>query len=139
MALSPGYILPMPARKTWPTRPKARAGVACLSLVAGLLACDTAAVPEVRGPSHEYRIERGTIAMPDGTPLAITWWIPTPRSPGERFPALLEMLPYRKDDSFYARDFPLYDWFASRGFLMAKVDLRGTGGSAGRLDRKSVV
>ena len=71
--------------------------------------------------------------MPDGTPLAITWWIPSPRSPGERFPALLEMLPYRKDDSFYARDFPLYDWFASRGFLMAKVDLRGTGGSAGRL------
>jgi predicted acyl esterase len=87
----------------------------------------------VRPPTHEYRIEQGSIAMPDGTALAVTWWIPTPRTPGERFPALLEMLPYRKDDSFYARDFPLYDWFARRGFLLAKVDVRGTGGSAGRL------
>lgn len=70
--------------------------------------------------------------MADGTQLAVTWWVPTPREPGERFPALLEMLPYRKDDSFYARDFPLYDWFARRGFLMVKVDVRGTGGSSGR-------
>lgn len=87
----------------------------------------------VRAPTHEYRIERGMLPMPDGVPLAVTWWIPTPRHEGERFPALLEMLPYRKDDSFYARDFPLYDWFARRGFLMVKVDLRGTGGSGGTL------
>jgi predicted acyl esterase len=87
----------------------------------------------VRPATHEYRIERGTLAMADGTPLAVTWWIPEPRTAGERFPALLEMLPYRKDDDFYARDFPLYDWFARRGFLMVKVDVRGTGGSGGPL------
>jgi hypothetical protein len=82
---------------------------------------------------YEYRTERGVITMSDGVDLAVTWWIPTPRTPDERFPALLELLPYRKDDSFYARDFPLYDYFARRGFLLAKVDIRGTGSSAGRV------
>jgi predicted acyl esterase len=47
------------------------------------------------------------IVMTDGGRLAVTWWIPRPRTQDERFPALLELLPYRKDDSFYARDFPL--------------------------------
>jgi hypothetical protein len=69
--------------------------------------------------------------MTDGTPLAVTWWVPQPRLPSETFPVLLELLPYRKDDDFYARDFPLYDWFARRGYLMVKVDVRGTGGSGG--------
>jgi len=86
-----------------------------------------------RPPTHEYTIALDSLRMRDGVWLAVTWWIPTPRTPGERFPALLELLPYRKDDDFYARDFPLYDWFARRGFLMAKVDVRGTGGSTGAL------
>lgn len=82
---------------------------------------------------YSYTTTRGFLRMKDGARLAITWWKPTPRSRGERFPALLELLPYRKDDSFYARDFPLYDYFVRRGFLMAKVDIRGTGGSDGPL------
>ncbi|MBK9690874.1 MAG: CocE/NonD family hydrolase [Gemmatimonadetes bacterium] len=80
---------------------------------------------------YDYRTERGFLAMPDGARLAVTWWLPTPKRAGERFPVLLEYLPYRKDDSFYARDFPLYDYFVRRGFVLAKVDLRGTGGSDG--------
>jgi predicted acyl esterase len=71
--------------------------------------------------------------MPDGVRLAITWWRPVARSKGETFPVLLEYLPYRKEDSFYQRDFPLYDYFVRRGFIMAKVDIRGTGGSTGHL------
>lgn len=82
---------------------------------------------------YSYTTSRGFLRMEDGTRLAVTWWTPTPKTPGEKFPALLELLPYRKDDSFYARDFPLYDYFARRGFLMAKVDIRGTGGSEGPL------
>jgi len=82
---------------------------------------------------YRYSIRRDSLVMADGVRLAITWWLPTPRIRGERFPALLELLPYRKDDSFYARDFPLYDYFVRRGFLMAKVDIRGTGGSTGHL------
>jgi uncharacterized protein len=82
---------------------------------------------------YQYSTERGFLTMRDGARLAITWWRPAPRYPGEKFPVLLEYLPYRKDDSFYRRDFPLYDWFVRRGFLMAKVDVRGTGGSDGHL------
>lgn len=103
--------------------------VCALAAAAACAAADGS--PGVRPASHEYRIEQGLLPMADGTELAVTWWVPTPREPGERFPALLEMLPYRKDDSFHARDFPLYDWFARRGFLMVKVDVRGTGGSSG--------
>ena len=80
---------------------------------------------------YQYRVVRGNLSMPDGIRLAVTWWLPSPKRVGETFPALLELLPYRKDDSFYARDFPLYDYFVRRGFLLAKVDIRGTGGSSG--------
>ena len=78
--VSSGYILPMPLRESCSPRPRSGVVVALLTLVLGLLACGAAAETEVRGASHEYRIERGTITMPDGTPLAITWWIPTPRT-----------------------------------------------------------
>ncbi len=92
-------------------------------------------VPAAKSPIddslYRYTTRRGYLSVSDGAKLAVTWWVPTPRHPGERFPALLEFLPYRKDDSFYARDFPLYDYFTRRGFLMAKVDIRGTGGSSG--------
>ena len=82
---------------------------------------------------YTYTSRHSFLTATDGTQLAITWWIPRPKFSGERFPALLELLPYRKDDSFYARDFPLYDYFVRHGFLMAKVDIRGTGGSSGAL------
>lgn len=83
--------------------------------------------------SYRYTTTHSFLPMPDGTRLAITWWRPVPRTPGETFPVLLEYLPYRKDDSFYQRDFPLYDYFTRRGFIMAKVDIRGSGGSTGHL------
>src|SRR3954462_7397922 len=82
---------------------------------------------------YDYHIERGWLRMPDGVRLAVTYWRPRPRTPGERFPVLLEYLPYRKEDSFYQRDYPLYSWFVRRGFIMAKVDIRGTGSSEGHL------
>ncbi|HKV74086.1 MAG TPA: CocE/NonD family hydrolase [Gemmatimonadales bacterium] len=83
--------------------------------------------------NYLYRVDRSFLRMRDGTRLAITWWRPTAKTRGEKFPVLLEYLPYRKEDSFYQRDFPLYDYFVRRGFIMAKVDIRGTGGSTGHL------
>jgi hypothetical protein len=103
--------------------------LAGLVLLAGPVARPAVTVDSL----YRYTISRDFLRMPDGTRLAVTWWKPAPRRPGERFPVLLELLPYRKDDSFYARDFPLYDYFVRRGFLMAKVDIRGTGGSDGAL------
>lgn len=82
---------------------------------------------------YSYRSTRGFLTMGDGVRLAVTWWRPVPRVADETFPVLLEYLPYRKDDSFYRRDYPLYAYFVSRGFILAKVDIRGTGGSEGRL------
>lgn len=81
-------------------------------------------------PAYAFRIERDFIPMRDGVRLAATFFRPVGK-PGERFPVLLELLPYRKDDSFYMRDYPLYAYFARRGYAMAKVDVRGTGASEG--------
>ena len=69
--------------------------------------------------------------MPDGVRLAVTYWRPTGAK--DKAPVLLEYLPYRKEDSFYQRDYPLYSWFVRHGFIMAKVDIRGTGSSEGHL------
>lgn len=82
---------------------------------------------------YQFGIERAWLRMPDRVRLAVTYFRPRPRRPGETFPVLLEYLPYRKDDSFYQRDYPLYAYFVRRGFLLAKVDIRGTGGSEGWL------
>jgi predicted acyl esterase len=82
---------------------------------------------------YGFRVERGWLRMPDGVRLAVTYYRPVPKVAGERFPVLLEYLPYRKEDSFYTRDYPYYSWFVRRGFIMAKVDIRGTGSSEGHL------
>ncbi|HUL71140.1 MAG TPA: CocE/NonD family hydrolase [Gemmatimonadales bacterium] len=84
---------------------------------------------------YGFSIERGWLRMKDGVRLAVTYWRPKARG-NESFPVLLEYLPYRKDDSFYRRDYPLYAYFVRRGFLMAKVDVRGTGGSEGALPER---
>ncbi len=81
--------------------------------------------------AYAVDVSLGTLTLKDGVHLAATYFKPRPRTKGERFPVLFEFLPYRKDDSFYIRDYPLYSYFAKHGFACVKVDLRGTGGSEG--------
>jgi hypothetical protein len=50
----------------------------------------------------------------------------------ERFPVLLEYLPYRKTEA-RRRNHELYSYFIHRGYVVARVDIRGTGNSEGRL------
>jgi len=69
--------------------------------------------------------------MNDGVRLAVSLFMPTGGSAADRFPALLEYLPYRKDDGTLARDYPLHTYFAHRGYVTARVDIRGTGASEG--------
>jgi uncharacterized protein len=83
--------------------------------------------------SYDFRIEPGWVTMPDGIRLSMTTYLPVPKAAGEKFPVLFEMLPYRKDDFFCARDYSLYAYFVRRGFVLVKVDVRGTGSSAGRV------
>ena len=68
--------------------------------------------------------------MPDGVRLSATLYMPEGK-PDEKFPALLEYLPYRKDDSTAARDYPVHAWVAGRGYVSVRVDIRGFGASEG--------
>ncbi len=108
-----------------------RATAVFMTVVAVALLCPAVADALPAARAYEFEITRDWLIMPDGVRLSVTYFLPKARSVGERFPVLLELLPYRKDDSFYIRDYPLYSYFARRGFAMAKVDVRGTGSSEG--------
>ena len=82
-------------------------------------------------PAYRVRIESVQIPMKDGVGLAASLFIPTGGKPDEKFPALLEYLPYRKDDGTIQRDYPLHTYFAHRGYVTARLDIRGTGASEG--------
>jgi predicted acyl esterase len=89
------------------------------------------ALPASPAALYEVRTERVSIPMKDGVRLAATLFIPK-GAPGEKFPPLLEYLPYRKDD-FTAYGDERHNWFAQRGFAGARVDIRGTGRSEGHV------
>ena len=89
-----------------------------------------AAIPP-SAPTHGIHLENASIPMKDGVRLAVTLYMPAPRKAGERFPALLEYLPYRKDDDEAARDYGTHSYFARRGYVSARVDIRGFGASEG--------
>jgi putative CocE/NonD family hydrolase len=81
-----------------------------------------------------FTVERGTLTMPDGVKLAVSYWMPVAKAPEEKFPVFFEMNGYRKDDLCYLSwDYPVGAYFARRGYVVAKVDLRGTGDSGGLL------
>ncbi len=81
-----------------------------------------------------FTVERGTLGMPDGIKLAVSYWMPKAKKPGEKFPVFFEMNGYRKDDLCYLSwDYPVGAYFARHGYVVAKVDLRGTGDSGGVL------
>jgi hypothetical protein len=69
----------------------------------------------------------------DGVELSANIWRPVPRpeAPDERFPAILEMIPYGKDNWRRAADMTRGEWFAARGYVLCRVDVRGTGSSGG--------
>ena len=82
-------------------------------------------------PYGGVRIEKAWIPMKDGVRLAVNLFMPEGAKPTEKFPAILEYLPYRKDDWAAQRDYGLYSYFAPRGYVGARVDIRGTGASEG--------
>jgi predicted acyl esterase len=65
--------------------------------------------------TYPVKIERRVwVPMEDGTRVALTLYLPD--APGEGpFPAVLESLPYRKDDDCFARDYKTYTYLAERG------------------------
>ena len=79
-------------------------------------------------PSFDVKhIKNVHIPMSDGVRIATDLFIPI----GEgRFPAVFEFLPYRKDDRTADR-WNAHYYFAERGFVGVRADIRGTGGSEG--------
>ena len=88
----------------------------------------------------EFLVEvRRDVRVPvrDGLELSANLWLPI-AGPGSadgadapRFPAILEMIPYRKDDWRWASDEARGQWLAARGYAFCRLDIRGTGSSPG--------
>ncbi len=81
--------------------------------------------------ARDFKVIREMIPMRDGTQVATTLFMPKKTKVDEKFPVLLEMQPYRKDDLFLARDYALHSYFARQGYVVIKADVRGTGSSTG--------
>lgn len=75
-------------------------------------------------------IENFFIPMSDGTRLAARMWLPADAEQNP-VPAILEYLPYRKDDGTAYRDSIRHPYFAGHGYACLRVDMRGSGDSDG--------
>ncbi|MER9331533.1 CocE/NonD family hydrolase [Mesorhizobium sp. M0488] len=68
--------------------------------------------------------------MPDGCRLAARMWLPQDAE-CKPVPAIVEYIPYRKNDLTAARDAVMHPYVAGHGYAVVRVDLRGTGDSEG--------
>ena len=79
-------------------------------------------------------VDHCVIQLHDGGQLAARMWAPyLADAVVRRYGVLLEYLPYRKSDWTSRRDELRHTYFASRGFVCLRVDMRGAGDSAGSL------
>lgn len=73
------------------------------------------------------------IELSDGCRLSARVWLPEGAGAKLSVPAILEYLPYRKDDHTAWQDSMRHPYFAGHGFAAVRVDIRGTGDSDGIL------
>lgn len=71
-----------------------------------------------------------TVPMPDGCKLAARAWMPDDATENP-VPAILEYLPYRKNDFTAERDASMQPYLAGHGYAVIRLDLRGCGDSEG--------
>jgi uncharacterized protein len=83
-------------------------------------------------PEFDVALDEVWIPLDDGVRLAADLWRPKGTASATRFPVLLEYLPYRKNEGRGGR-YSLYSYFVRRGYVVARVDIRGTGASEGTL------
>lgn len=81
-------------------------------------------------PHAIHAIENTWIPMSDGTRLAARIWLPVDAEENP-VPAILEYLPYRKNDGTVLRDSIRHPYFAGHGYASVRVDMRGSGDSDG--------
>ena len=83
-------------------------------------------------PRRVRELRNVWIPLPDGVRLSARIWLPEDAGDNP-VPALLEYLPYRKDDETAARDAVRHPYLAGHGYAAVRVDLRGSGDSDGLL------
>ncbi len=77
-------------------------------------------------------IDPAWISLADGSRLCARIWLPEDADE-DPVPAILEYLPYRKDDVTVREDAQIHPWFAAHGYGAVRVDIRGSGDSDGVL------
>jgi hypothetical protein len=112
-------------------RPLPSPGLALVLLLAAFAGAPARA-DEAAEPRYGMELKEAWIALPDGVRLAADLYLPTGAAADAKFPVLLEYLPYRKTEA-RARNWSTYSYFVHRGYAVARVDIRGTGNSEGRL------
>ncbi|MGO8984506.1 MAG: CocE/NonD family hydrolase [Terriglobales bacterium] len=122
---------PLLVRDHSPTNSKLRIVRLGLIVIIVFSAFSLPAASKTAPALYTVRMEQQSIPMPDGIRLAATLYMPDNPKPGGKFPALLEYLPYRKDDATAARDYPIHAYFAEHGYVSVRVDIRGFGASEG--------
>lgn len=98
---------------------------------AALIVVDARGAPE-QPPRGIVDLQSRWISMPDGVRLAVDLYLPADREAADRHPVLLEYLPYRKTEGRASR-YSLFSYFVDNGYVVARVDIRGTGNSEGKL------
>jgi putative CocE/NonD family hydrolase len=83
-------------------------------------------------PQPIREIENTWIPLLDGARLAARMWLPV-EAERRPVPAILEYLPYRKNDFTALRDSIRHPYFAGHGYACIRVDMRGSGDSDGIL------
>ncbi|WP_373893719.1 CocE/NonD family hydrolase [Virgibacillus sp. CBA3643] len=81
-------------------------------------------------PREIKKVEHIRIPMSDGAALAADIWLPVDAKENP-VPAILEYLPYRKNDFTAIRDSIRHPYFAGHGYASIRVDIRGAGDSDG--------
>jgi len=70
------------------------------------------------------------IPLADGSRLAARIWLPEDAE-WDPVPAILEYIPYRKNDGTVTRDALMHPYVAGHGYAALRVDIRGSGDSDG--------
>jgi len=83
-------------------------------------------------PREIKKMEHIRIPMSDGAELAADIWLPVDAEE-HPVPAILEYLPYRKNDFTAIRDSIRHPYFAGHGYASIRIDIRGAGDSDGIL------
>ncbi len=83
-------------------------------------------------PREVETIPHTWIPLADGTRLSARIWLPRDAEI-DPVPAVLEYLPYRKNDATAIDDSVRHPWLAGHGYAAIRVDIRGSGDSEGVL------